>query len=52
VVADMAGLAVFRQNNVFYVTTPENVARLQKETPDRRGLPARVEIYPPLLILP
>jgi hypothetical protein len=52
VVADMAGLAVFRQNNVFYVTTPENVARLQKETLDRRGLPVRVEIYPPLLILP
>jgi hypothetical protein len=37
--ADMAGLDVVRRDNAFYITNPENAARLKKEEPKRPLVP-------------
>jgi type II secretory pathway component HofQ len=37
VLADMAGLAVVRLDNVFYVTTPENAKKVAAEKPAARA---------------
>jgi hypothetical protein len=48
-VADMAGLSVVRQANVFYVTSSENATRMNNDAPRRRIPPLRdvVGLSPP-----
>jgi hypothetical protein len=47
IVADMAGLAVVRRDNIFYLTTPENARRMREEAPHRRIPPVWEMVGPP-----